>query len=247
MKLKYFRIVLVATLVYAIGAQASSQTKTRDSVSLRFGNQTILIPSPEGLQEISGNFPTVTATFKASEPPQNELLASYVADSDHELLQREAPPLMHYYAKISTLKAGREQHVSAALFKEVVAEFRKHTDEYVDTDQPSIRKLIENMERRLSESASVEANLEIGKPKNLGAFNVNSNTYSIVLLSAVTVEAGGKNFGRMVLAGASLVHVKNRILFVNCYRTYESETDLETMKDSVSKWTKSILAANEGN
>lgn len=244
MKLKYCRMLIVVTLVCAIGAQASAQTKTRDNVSLRLGNQTILVPSPEGLQEVSGNFPTVTATFEASEPPQNELLASYVADSDHELLQRAERPLMHYYAKISTLKAGRGQHVSSALFNGVVAEFRKHTDEFVDPDQPSIKKLIENMERHLSESRSVEANLEIGKPKNLGAFNISADTYSILLLSAVNLEVGGQKFGRMVLAGASLVHVRNRILFVNCYRTYESETDLETMKDSVSKWTKSILAAN---
>lgn len=233
------------TIVFAFGTAVRSQTQKPDNLSVRLGNKTIVIPAPEGLQEVGDKFPTVTVTFKASEPPQNDLLAAYVTASDLQSFGRGEQPLMNYYAKISTLKAGREQHVSPALFQAVVAEFRKHTDQYVDPNQPTLKKLIEDFEQELSKLGSVPAKLELGKPKNLGTFNVGPNTHSIVLLSAVKVEAAGRGLSRMILAGASLVHVKNRILFVNSYRTYESEADVETMKESVRKWTNSILAANE--
>ncbi len=119
-------------------------------------------------------------------------------------------------------------------------------DEYVDPERPATKEVIENLEQQVSKLSSTSASLEMTKPKNVGVFNVGPNTYSVLLVSAVTIKAGDKDFHRMVLAGASIVYVQNRILFVNYYRTYKSEADLETMKASVSKWTKSIVAANEG-
>jgi hypothetical protein len=247
MKFKYFRLLIAVVVVFAVGAQATSQTRKPENVSLQFGDKTVLIPPPEGLQEVSGKFQKLDTMFKASEPAQNDLLAVYLTDGDRERLERSEPPPMNYYAKIATLGVLRAQDVSSSTFETVVSDFKKNTDEYVDPERPETKQVIENLEQQFSKLNSTSANLEMTKPKNVGVFNVGPNTYSVLLLSSVTIKAGDKDFHRMVLAGASLVYVKNRILFVNCYRTYESRADLETLRTSITKWTKSIVAANEGN
>ena len=237
------RFLVAAAVVFAVGAQVSSQTKKSDSLSLDLGSETVLIPRPEGLQEVVKR--SLLLTFWASETPQSDLLAAYVSDSDSELVERGEMPLMHYYAKIAIPKVRRRRHDSSSVFEAVVAEFRKGTAEYLNTDTAEIKKSLKNLEQQISKNNSVDAELEISKPKNVGVFNVSPNTYSVLLLSTVKLESGAKEAQRLVLAGASLVYVKNRILGVTCYRTYESEADLEKMKDSVMKWTNSILAANE--
>ena len=70
MKLQHLRILVVAIVVFAIGAQVSSQTQKSDNVSVQFGDQTILIPTPEGLLEVTGKSEIVVSTFRATEPSQ---------------------------------------------------------------------------------------------------------------------------------------------------------------------------------
>jgi hypothetical protein len=117
----------------------------------------------------------------------------------------------------------------------------------LDPDRPATKQVIESVEKQIAKNSGTTANLEIGKPKNLGDFNNSANVYSILILSSVKLEAGDQGLDRMILAGASLVHVKSRILFVNCYRTYKSDADVETIKESVNKWVKGIITANEAN
>jgi len=245
MKFPHLRILIAAIVVFAIAAQVSPQTQKSDNLSVVFGDQTILIPTPEGLLEITGKAPIVSSTFRATEPATNDLLATYITDSDLQRIKGGSPPLMHFFGKVSTLTAARAQDVPHPIFEASAEEFRKYAEKYADPERPGVKELVDNAEEILSKATSGTAKVEVGKPKNLGAFEKSANVCSILMMTTVDVVAGEETIKRKLVVGSSLVYVKQRILFVNAYRTYESDADLETMKQSVSKWTKSILAANE--
>lgn len=245
MNLKYLWVAVA--VLFALSATVQPQTQKPANLSVRLGDKTIVLPPPEGLEDVTDRFEVITTIFKASEPPQNDLLATFIAGSDVDLFRQGKSPLMHNYAKISVFKAGREERVTTELFEAVAADFRKNAEEYLDPSKPGIKSLIENFEKELSKNTSGPANMELGKSKVLGTFDSGPRVQSMLIISSVKVDAGTQSVNRVLVAGASLVHVKERILFVNAYRTYQAESDAEALKQMVKKWTKSILAANEGN
>lgn len=244
MNLKYLSLTVV--VIFALGAAVRSQTpKPPAPLSVRLGDKTVVIPAPEGLEDVTDRFEVITTIFKASEPTQNDLLASFMARSDLDLLKQGQRPLMHNYAKVSIFKAGREENISTTMFQAIAAEFKKNAEEYLDPNTPSIKTLVENFEKELSKTTAGPANVELGKFRVLGTFDSTARVQSMLIISSVKVDAGTVGVNRVLVAGASLVHVKERILFVNAYRTYQAEADAEALKEMVKKWTKSIVAANE--
>jgi hypothetical protein len=152
---------------------------------------------------------------------------------------------MHHYTKVSVIRETQEQDVSKSFFAEVVGLIRKEGATLIDPNAPETKKLIENFEQELTKLKSTSTNLEVGKPTILGIYDVRPNAESTLLTMAIKLQAGTESVNRLLVVGASIIHVKDRMLFVNSYRTYQSRTDLQTMKDSTTRWIDSIFAANE--
>lgn len=204
----------------------------------------IAIPDPEGFEEVTERFEKLKTLFRASEPPENDLLGGYLPVSDCDLLRRGENAPFTYYAKAAVLRIGREHLISPSYFEEMVAYFRNNDETLMDPDSPKMKAMIQQMDQALSKGSSKEIKLDLSQPKNLGAFDVRPNVYSVMLLMSLKVESGGTLKTLPVAATLTYLRVKEKVIFVYTYRKYQSKTDVETLRGFTTKWTNSILAAN---
>ncbi|HSK28943.1 MAG TPA: hypothetical protein VLA17_03185, partial [Candidatus Limnocylindria bacterium] len=60
----------------------------------------------------------------------------------------------------------------------------------------------------------------------------------------LTINSGGTEQTLPMLSAVSFVRVKNRVIFAYTFMKYRSKADIETIKQFTTKWTESIVSAN---
>lgn len=225
-------------------AEAQPVRPSTKSSSVQLGDQTILVPDPEGFEEGTSQFPPFKARMEATEAQQNDMLLAHLSVSDCELFRKGLPPTYNHYTKVSVLRAGRELTISSAMMKQLVDSFRQNVGTYMDPNGPAMKELERKVSQGLSELDSNQTTIDFNKPQQLGEFDKRPNINSFLMLVTVTVNADGTAGSVPVLATTSIVRVKERILFVYAFMRYRSNADMETIKAFTTKWTSSIVAAN---
>ena len=251
MKSKLALLIAAALLTTVATARAqeheSRQAKSSPakSSSVRLGEKVILIPDPEGFEEGTSQFESFKRRVEVAEAPQNDMLLAHLPVSDCELVRKGLTATYDHYTKVSVMRASREVAISRAEMKAALANFRGQMGTYLDPNGPAMKALEKHLERGLTNLDEKETNVDFSKPQLLGEFDVRPDVNSYLMLMTITLSAGGTEQSLPMLVTTSFVHVKDRVIFVYSYKKYRSQADIDAIKQFATKWTTSILAANQ--
>lgn len=245
MNSKHWKLLLAAAIVALASTIAFSQTNKPENFSVRLGDRIILIPAPEGMEEASSKSERVKAYFNASSPPNSDLLAVHMLPSDRKLFDTGQQSGMNEYTKISIHRSGIERTMSAEEFAAVAEGLRKNAGTKLDPNEPRAKALLEKSSKELTKLNNQNTKVDINLSEYLGTFNEGPNVFSKMALLNVRLDIGDESFVRPTLGAVSVVLVKGKLLVIGTFRTYQSKTDVEILKDFTIKWTDAILAANK--
>ena len=247
MKLSKPALPLIAAIVFFVGVGAQGQEHAAPKAkasSVQLGDKVIVIPDPDGFEEAASQFPKYKERVLATESVDNDALLAHLPVKDCELLRAGQVPTYQDYTKVSILKLARELAVSRATMAEAVAGFRKNAGTYLDPDGPDMKKLLNKVEKGLSELDAKETKVDFSQPQILGEFDTRPDVNSFLLMMTVKIKSGAVEASVPTLASLSFVRANDRLLYVYVFKRYKAAAEIEAIKQFTTKWTSAILAAN---
>ncbi|MCA1632134.1 MAG: hypothetical protein LC802_00090 [Acidobacteria bacterium] len=214
------------------------------TLTLRLGAASVALPAPEGFGEAASQSEIVKKHFSETEDPANEMVAVHLPAAEMESLKRGEVAEMNFYTKVSVNKSLKETNFTAANFASVISAFEQQGVKLLAPNNSEMRDTVKRVEDIVNSRSETGAKMSMSPPQYLGAFEQTPNVYSLIILARLSIKSGAEVKEIPVLCAASFVVVKARLLYVYVYRRYNSEADLNALKDFSSKWTAQIVAAN---
>lgn len=238
------RAAWLIALTIAFCVSAIAQTPKNEVAVFQLGAQATRIPAPEGFEEAVSQFEAIKKHFTATEAPDNDMLAVYLQRADCQKIRDGEFGPFNFYTKVSVRRAIREEDYPATRFVNLVSTFRKSGSEILDINGPTLKGVIERLDKSLSELNKQETQVDLSQPVNLGEFDTRPNVYSVMLLMEFKARSGDSEVSVPILGGLSYVRVKQRMIYVYTYRKYVTSDDVQTLRDFTKTWIGQILAAN---
>lgn len=238
------RVVIAFAIVFAMTATAVAQTRKTSVAVFQLGNQPTRIPAPAGFEEATSQFEKIKTHFTATEAPDNDMLAVHLPRADCQRLRAGQFGPFDFYTKVSIRKGVRDEDYSAERFANLVSAFRESGLKLLDINGPTMKGILERLDKSLSELSQQETEIDLSQPVNLGEFDTRPNVYSVMLLMNFKTKSGDAQASVPVLGGLSYVRIKQRLVYVYTYRKYKSGADVQILRDFTKSWIGQILAAN---
>lgn len=250
MKTPSFVIAILAMLLVISPAAVAQKRKTvvrqpkTDVAIFQLGNQATRIPAPAGFEEAASQFEKIKQHFTATEAPDNDMLAVHMPRADCDRLRAGEFGPFDFYTKISIRRAIRGEEYSSARFAKLVEEFRKSGAQILDINGPTMKGIVERLDKSLSEITQQSTEIDLSQPVSLGEFDTRPNVYSVMLLMNFKTKIGDELASVPVLGGLSYVRIGQRLVYVYTYRKYKAGADVQILRDFTKEWIGQILAAN---
>jgi hypothetical protein len=247
------RVFIVAALLFAVCAGTHAQehgarqraTPPAKSSSVRLGNQTVVIPIPDGFEEATSQFEAYKQRMVTTEAPQNDMLLSHMPVSDCDLMRNGSDPTYNFYTKVSVLRIAREMVITREMLTTAAEGYRKNAGAFLDPNGAEMQRLQKRLSQGISELDSRETTIDLSKPQQLGEIDSRPDVHAFLTMITVNTRIGdGAQVSIPMLSTTSFVRVKQRIIFVYAFTKYRTAADIETIKQFARKWNTSILAAN---
>ncbi len=235
---KAFRSDLVATAKPApepvIEAPQEPIKKAPEALSFKAGGTPIVIGAPiSEMVEVGYDNREAMEIFV---PGQNRLLAAFVLTKDLPGLTSGDENLrMARYAMVQVPRAGEYADCGVSEFKEVTDSLEEEFGSIVDA---TIKEAEDEFNRKME---SFDLKVKLGQPTQLGCLFTKQNAYCFGMIIPVSIEGETYQMGM----GATLLRVKNRLLFIYLYADYKDEETVKWLRSTSMKWTDAILAANK--
>ncbi len=220
------------------------QTPDYKRTSVRLGDNTVIIPAPDGFEEAAAQFETIKQRMSATEDPGNDMLLVHLPHAQCETLRGGESVAFDVYTKVSIRKENRTRVETAKDFADLVAQFRQSGASALDVNSPRMKATLERLDKTVSDLNKEDAKFEMAQPVNLGEIDTRPNVYSVLLSLIIITEQNGSRVVQPILGGLSFVRVNERLLFVYTYRNYNSKADIEAIQSFTKNWITKILAAN---
>jgi hypothetical protein len=237
-------VAIALTILFVVSASVPGQMRKADVTTFALGDQVITIPAPDGFEEAMSQFESIKNRFTLTEAPENDTLAAHLLRADCEKLRKGDSGSFNFYTKISVRKAIRTVDFSAERFADLISEFRKNGSQVLDINSPTMKATLEHLSKGLTELNKEKTEVDLSQPVNLGEFDTRPNVYSVMLLMNFKTQSGKDQVSVPIVGGLSYVRLKQRLIYVYTYRKYESETDVNVLRDFTKQWIGQILAAN---
>ncbi|MEP6847293.1 MAG: hypothetical protein ABI999_00440 [Acidobacteriota bacterium] len=229
------QIVQIILLTLFVAVSTLAQADTFD-----VGGRTIAIPPPEGF--VDGlKFERYAAVIAAAESASLYTLVSHVEIAIAKRIEKGGSKPLDLYTKVSIAKDSKQIDQTPEIFSATVATLEKNFDTYIDPDGSTIRSIVKEVDRGLTNEYGKQANVSISQPRRLGFFEKNEQVFSAIMINQV------KAFDRQktMLVSISLIRVGRRLLYAYVYKAYRSESDVQLVTETTKKWTQAIVAANK--
>ncbi|MBU1043209.1 MAG: hypothetical protein KJ915_02285 [Candidatus Omnitrophica bacterium] len=244
MKKKLIALMIINFIIFSAIVLANAQTEIIDPQvkisenkleSFKAGGTLINIPQPNAeLVEVGYDVREMMEIFV---PGSNRLLAGYMRASDIPLFVQGAEDfLLNQYASIQIARQGEYQDCKESDFKELVdyvqGSFEEDIDQIMKDSETEFNQKMKSMDL---------AKVNIDKPVQLGTLFSKPDAYSMGMIS--TYSNGTKSW--TLIIATTFVRVRERLLFVYLFNTYNNEQDVSAVRATAEKWADAILAANK--
>ena len=235
---------IALAVLFVTGASALAQTPKAGVTTVHLGARVVAIPAPDGFEEAASQFEVIRNRFTATEAPENDMLTIHMPHADCEKLRAGELVPFSFYTKISVRRLIREENYSPARFAELVAVFRKNGTEIMNINGPTMKGIIDRLDKSLSELNKEDTEVDLTQPVSLGEIDTRPNVFAVMVLMTITAKTGEKQSVFPIVGGLTFLRVKERLTYVYTYRRYTSKTDVEILRDFTKQWLTQILAAN---
>ena len=204
------------------------------------GGRAVVVPAPESFTNGLGRFDRFTTVMTATESPDLDILLAHVPTSMVDELTK-GPANIDFYTKVSVAKKARTYDLTLAGFDQMVASVEKNFGNYIDLNNPRIKRTVESANTNLKDKLGPDTHINMSQPTSLGFFDKKPGVFSGMIL--MNVEGNGVR--KKVLNSMSYVLVNRRLIYVYAFKTFTSDEDVKPLEDFAKKWTAAIRAANK--
>lgn len=188
------------------------------------GSVEVIIPPPQGFEEVLSRFEEMRARMPDSDRLEN-LAAHLPADVVRTLKPGQD---LSFYTKVTVSKAAKAVDVSAETFASVA---KQMAGTKVFEEDP-FQKWLRELEK--------DRGVVLDQPLQLGLVDQTPTSSTTLVLAAVS--RGDRKVH--LLATTSVVYLRRRLLMVYAYRVFETAKDRTILEDFTKAWVRAIAAAN---
>lgn len=206
-------ILLCLIPVCSLFAQNSDCTRTT-----KFGKAEICLPVVDGYQECYTH-PTVKEIADNTEAPMNMVLGYYLNDQIFE--KKDSLGLISFddFWKVYGTKQIMDMEADAKMLKEM-------------DDMMATNFMTKNWESIKSGVGGLELGVEIGTPVVIENYNLNNNSFTLIMLIDYEVE-GVEPFTMAMSANGFLI--SDRMVWMAYYLNYKNEETIQKLKDNSNR------------
>jgi len=212
------------------------QLSANETVSI--GNQSLSIPLPAPFVRVDGLSKLVDQAMASMLPPSNRSLMMIATPADAARIKAGTPGDMPRFMSVQTLREAESQTISLREFKEISEELEKQFSaggSGMQTAQSQINQQLKNN--------NLGVDLKLGETRSLGIYEKSPQAFQFGLMMKAQIGGGAPE---TIVASASVLNVKGKILYLYVYADFHSQADTDWSRTTLKAWTDSILAANPG-
>lgn len=213
-------------------------------MNLQLGRVGVVLPAPEGFEEVASQFESVRTNMAATEDPGNEFLAAHLPAETAAALRRGERVSPDFYTKVSILRQFKDRDVTEAELRQMASLFSARAGQLFDPDGTLMKERVRQLEDALTGLSGTQTDVGFGQPEMLGVLEDAPGVFSMMMRISISYKAGETAKVVPLLATMSMVRVRSRLLYVYVYKRFESRADVNLLRDFTRKWTASIAAAN---
>jgi hypothetical protein len=222
---------------------ANAQDKLSGFEDLKIGSSTLLrIPIVDGFVHAVPNSDPRTQSFKPRIVGTIELLSYYLSVDDQEAVNTGQSRALNFYAQLSTPVRDEKTGLSPLEFDQFASGNSKGLIQMFDVNGIVKASVLPEIHSKLDDNRNNAPSVGLSELKKLGVFSINKTMVSLLLTQTGTAANGEKV--TYLITGSS-IYLKNRILFLDIYRRYRTDLDIDILGFLTAKWTAAIIAANK--
>lgn len=232
-----FVVTLVIVMLLFVPVMNSATDTNMQTGSFKAGGVPIRIPPPTSEFVEAGD--RLRNMMEVFVPASNRLISAFVLTDDLPRLSKGGDSSsLAEYALVEVNRQGEYADFGANNFNEVVQGAKKSLG---DSSSEYTVKAEEEINRRMKSLNVANAQVSIGKPLQLGSFFSKPNAYCFGMIQSISM--GGVN--EKMVASATLLLVKKRILFMYLYAEYKNDDTIKRVRKISEEWSDAILTANK--
>ena len=235
---RLFSLGLLLLLAPLAPAQAGKTT------TVAVGSAQIRLQAPDGFTEIGQDSAEIMARFTTFTPPSNKLLAVYVTDADARRLRAGQSMELNTYIMVQTHRQSLSTDMSPAEFNNLRDIIRNQQKELLERGKTHANELLRERRSQISTQAGSDLNLSVQDMALKGVFVDNERIISLAAVNRYNVQSEGRPVSFEVAGASSVIHVRNKSLFVYVFEKYENNRNLENVRNISKAWGRQILRDN---
>lgn len=235
---RLFSLALLLLLALLAPAQAGKTT------TVVVGSAQIRLQAPDGFTEIGQDSAEIMDRFTTFTPPSNKLLAVYVTDADARRLRAGQSMELNTYIMVQTHRQSLSADMSPAEFNNLRDIIRNQQKELLERGKTHANELLRERRSQITTQAGSDLNLSVQDMALKGVFVDDERIISLAAVNRYNVQSEGRPVSFEVAGASSVIHVMNKSLFVYVFEKYESNRNLENVRNISKAWGRQILRDN---
>ena len=111
--------------------------------------------------------------------------------------------------------------------------------------KPDIQDAINRLSRNLQTATGEYIGFSPNQPVSLDVFDESTNHVSLMMLMRIRLKTCSKNESSATAGSVTLLHLKDKVVFVYAYRAYTGEESVKALKKFTTDWLARLEKANE--
>lgn len=214
-------------------------------VDVNIAGETIRLPAPNGFTEVKSFSQDTFSMFEEMYPSQSRLLAVFVTQSDAGKLIRGDDADLSEYITVHSVKKLEDETLTKYEFRELRDMLRKEYDSLVQSQEESIDQAITQAGSALSKRLDTDVEFNLNGFAPLGVDAETTSSISISQLTKYDMSMYGENIQHTAAGSMTAALVKGKVLYLNVFRTYQDQEDVDWVRSQSEKWLPTIVSANE--
>jgi len=206
--------------------------------AIKVGDETLSIPIPQGFVRYDGINPKIDQMMQSLLPATNRSLMVIATQLDADRAKAGQPRNLGRFMNVQTARAVEDKTATLSDFAELSAELEKQSGPggnlFAGAESEANRQI-----------AKLGVGLKLGETRMLGVFEKTKQSLDFGIMAKIQFGSTS-TLSETMIAGASVVDVRGKVIFLYVYADYAGQADLTWVRSTVKAWRESIVAANPG-
>lgn len=215
------------------------------AIECPIGDASVSIPPPNGFTSVKEVSEKAFSMFKETCPPTNRLLAVFVTNEDAGRLLKGEEAELDRYMTVQSVFELEDVTLDKHQFAEVRAMLRKEYDSLFQNQRQAINESAKKASQGLSRLSELDIAMQIGGVVPLGIDFEDASSITMSQLAKYEISLEGEKSEHISAGSTVAVLTKGKVVYVNVFRTYRGDADVDWTRSTAKSWIQQLLSANE--